>query len=82
MDWNGLFIGDYEGLAAVGDGGRVRRVLCRCGVPDHILGLVAATPSLRRSWLLSVVGVLAVVAGEHLFLHGPPGTAKSAGTTS
>jgi len=20
MDWNGLFIGDYEGLAAVGDG--------------------------------------------------------------
>ncbi len=50
--------------AAVGDGGRVRRVLCRCGVPDHVLGLVAATPSLRRSWLLSVVGVLAVVAGE------------------
>jgi len=50
--------------AAVGDGGRMRRVLCRCGVPDHVLGLVAATPSLRRSWLLSVVGVLAVVAGE------------------
>lgn len=50
--------------AAVGDGGRVRRVLCRCGVPDHVLGLIAATPSLRRSWLLSVIGVLAVVAGE------------------
>jgi hypothetical protein len=50
--------------AAVGDGGRMRRVLCRCGVPDHVLGLVAATPSLRRSWLLSVAGVLAVVAGE------------------
>ena len=50
--------------AAIGDGGRVRRVLRRCGVPDHVLGLVAATPSLRRSWLLSVVGVLAVVAGE------------------
>jgi hypothetical protein len=50
--------------AAIGDGGRVRRVLCRCGLPDHVLRLLAATPSLRRSWLLSVVGVLAVVAGE------------------
>jgi len=50
--------------AAIGDGGRVRRVLCRCGLPDHVLGLLAATPSLRRSWLLSVIGVLAVVAGE------------------
>lgn len=44
--------------------GRVRRLLCRCGVPDHLLRLLAATPSLRGSWLLSVVGVLAVVAGE------------------
>jgi hypothetical protein len=42
----------------------VRRLLCRCGVPDHLLRLLAATPSLRRSWLLSVLGVLAVVAGE------------------
>ena len=50
--------------AAIGDGGQVRRVLCRCGVPDHVPGLLAATPSLRRSWLLSVLGVLAVVAGE------------------
>jgi hypothetical protein len=50
--------------AALGDGGRVRRLLCRCGVPDHLLRLLAATPSLRGSWLLSVVGVLAVVAGE------------------
>lgn len=50
--------------AAIGDGGRVRRVLCRCGLPDHVLRLLAATPSLRRSWLLSVIGVLAVVAGE------------------
>ena len=48
----------------LGDGGRARRLLCRCGVPDHLLGLVAATPSLRRSWLLSVMGVLAVVTGE------------------
>ena len=50
--------------AALGDGGRVRRLLCRCGVPGHLLRLLAATPSLRRSWLLSVAGVLAVVAGE------------------
>jgi len=50
--------------AALPEGGRLRRLLCRCGVPDHLLGLLAATPSLRRSWLLSVAGVLAVVAGE------------------
>lgn len=48
----------------IGDGGRVRRVLRQCGIPDHVLGLLGATPSLRRSWLLSVIGVLAVVAGE------------------
>jgi hypothetical protein len=50
--------------AAIGDGGRVRRLLCRCGAPDHVLRLLAATPSLRGSWLLSVMAVLAVVAGE------------------
>lgn len=50
--------------AAIGDGGRVRRALGRCGLPDHVLRLIAATPSLRRSWLLSVIGVLAMVAGE------------------
>jgi Putative zinc-finger len=50
--------------AALPDGGRVRRLFCRCGVPDHLLRLLAATPSLRRSWLLSVIGVLAVVTGE------------------
>jgi hypothetical protein len=50
--------------AAIGDGGRVRRLLCRCGLPDHVLRLLAATPSLRRSWLLSVIAVLAVVVGE------------------
>lgn len=49
---------------AIGDGGPVRRVLCRCGFPDHVLRLLAATPSLRRSWLLSVIGVLAVMVGE------------------
>jgi hypothetical protein len=50
--------------AALSDGGRARRLLCRCGVPDHLLRLLAATPSLRLSWLLSVVGVLAIVAGQ------------------
>jgi hypothetical protein len=44
--------------------GRAGRLLCRCGVPDHLLRLLAATPSLRGSWLLSVIGVIAVVAGE------------------
>jgi hypothetical protein len=50
--------------AAIGEEGQVRRVLRRCGLPDHVLRLLAATPSLRRSWLLSVIAVLAVVAGE------------------
>jgi hypothetical protein len=50
--------------AALPDGGCTGRMLCRCGVPGHLLRLVAATPSLRGSWLLSVIGVLAVVTGE------------------
>jgi hypothetical protein len=50
--------------AAIGDGGRVRRLLRRCSVPDHVLSLLAATPSLRASWLLSVLAVVAVAAGE------------------
>lgn len=49
---------------ALPDGGIMRRLLGRCGIPDHLLDLVAATPSMRRSWLLSVAGVLAVVTGE------------------
>ena len=40
--------------AAIPDGGRMRRLVRRCGVPDHLLRLLAATPSLRMSWLLSV----------------------------
>jgi hypothetical protein len=50
--------------AALPDGGRMGRLLRRCGIPDHLLRLIAMTPSLRRSWLLSVIGVLAVVTGE------------------
>jgi hypothetical protein len=63
--------------AAVGGRGRARRLLARVGVPDHLLGLLAATPSLRRSWLLAVVGVLAVVTGESVLVshvwNGAPG---------
>jgi hypothetical protein len=50
--------------AALPEEGRMRRLLCRCGIPDHLLRLVAATPSLRRSWLLAVLAVLAAVTGE------------------
>jgi hypothetical protein len=67
------------GTAAVGEPGRTRRLLSRMGVPDHLLGLLAATPSLRRSWLLSVLGVVGVVAGEsvlasHLWNSGSGST--------
>lgn len=55
--------------AAVEEPGRARRLLARMGVPDHLLGLLSATPSLRRSWLLSVLGVLAVVAGESVLAN-------------
>lgn len=51
---------------AIGEPGRACRLLGRVGVPDHLLALLAATPSLRRSWLLAVLGVLAVVIGESL----------------
>jgi hypothetical protein len=50
--------------AALRDDGRIRRLLRRCGIPDYVLDLLAATPSLRVSWLLSVLGVLTVVSAE------------------
>lgn len=50
--------------AALPDDGLVRRLFRRCGIRDYLLDLLTATPSLRVSWLLSVVGVLAVVTGE------------------
>jgi hypothetical protein len=58
-------------VAAVGvrEQGVVRPLLSRLGVPDHLLSLLAATPSLRRSWLLSVVGVMAVVTGESVLVN-------------
>ena len=50
--------------AATGEHHAARRVLGHIGVPDHLVALMAATPSLRRSWLLSVLGVLVVVSCE------------------
>jgi hypothetical protein len=58
--------------AALPDGGRLRRLLYRRGIPGDLLDLLAATPSLRLSWLLSVTGVLAVVTGEAAIVrYGP-----------
>ena len=65
---------------ALPEGGRLQALLCRCGVPDHLLRLLAATPSLRKSWLLSVVGVLTIVAGEAAAVgHGWSGNAADTG---
>jgi hypothetical protein len=51
-------------LTALPDGGWLWRLVCRCGMPDHLLRLLTATSSLRRAWLLAVIGVLTVVTGE------------------
>lgn len=42
--------------------GPVERLLVRVGVPDHTARLLAATPTLRRSWLAAVVLTLALTA--------------------
>ncbi|WP_246103105.1 zf-HC2 domain-containing protein [Streptomyces piniterrae] len=43
--------------------GPVERALLRCGVPDHTARLIAATPALRRSWLIgATVTLLLTVA--------------------
>jgi len=42
--------------------GPVERLLMRCGVPDHTARLLAATPSLRASWLLAVLFTLVCAA--------------------
>jgi Putative zinc-finger len=71
---------------ALPDGGHLRRLLRWCGIPDYLFDLVAATPSLRQSWLLSVVGVLAVVTGEAAVVRygvipvsGHPGLVRNPG---
>lgn len=42
--------------------GPIERLLVRVGVPDHTARLLAATPTLRLSWLLAVVATLALTA--------------------
>jgi Putative zinc-finger len=56
-------------LTAAPAPGWLRRLARRCGFPDHLLVLLSATSSLRRSWLLSVVAVLGVVTGEALLVR-------------
>jgi len=65
-------------LARLGlpEAGSARLVLRRCGVPEHILTILAATPSLRRSWLTGVLLALAVAVGAAYLL--PPGAAARA----
>jgi hypothetical protein len=69
--------------AAVSEHGPVGRVLSRCGVPEHVLRLLTATPSLRLSWLLSVLGALAVMTGEAVLAAalsgGPVGSGYAGG---
>lgn len=71
-------------IAAYTDADRLARnrsiVLVGTALPagGWLRRLLTTTPSLRRSWLLSVVGVLAIVVGEalvfrHLRPAGPPG---------
>jgi hypothetical protein len=67
-------------MAATPAAGWPRRLARRCGIPDHLLVLLSATSSLRRSWLLSVVAVLSVVTGEAVLVHDLwPGGAGRAG---
>jgi hypothetical protein len=59
--------------------GPADRVLRRCGVPEHVLRLLAVTPSLRRSWLAGVLLVLAATIGAAYLL--PPGAVAGAPLT-
>jgi hypothetical protein len=49
--------------AALPPPGLAEIILRRCGVPEHVAALLAATPSLRRSWLAGVLLVLGVAVG-------------------
>lgn len=49
--------------AGLSDPGLLGRMLRRCGVPEQIIVLLAATPSLRRSWLAGLLLVLAIAVG-------------------
>ena len=52
--------------------GLLGRALRRCGVPEHVIVLLEATPSLRRSWLAGVLLVLAVAVGAAKLAAAPP----------
>jgi hypothetical protein len=54
--------------AVIPDAGPVSRLLRRTGVPEHVLRLLAATPSFRRSWLLAFGGVLSAVTVESVLV--------------
>jgi hypothetical protein len=43
--------------------GPAQQLARRCGLPEHVTTMLAATPSLRKSWLASVALVLAAVVG-------------------
>ncbi|HEV2370878.1 MAG TPA: hypothetical protein VGS19_01805 [Streptosporangiaceae bacterium] len=52
--------------------GLIGRALRRIGVPEHVIRLLSATPSLRRSWLAGMALVLATAVGlAHLLAPGP-----------
>jgi hypothetical protein len=63
---------DIEEAVDAPRSGPIERVLLRLGLPDHVARLLAATPSLRLSWLgaVAVALVFAVVAahGDHVGL--------------
>ncbi|WP_239089748.1 cupin domain-containing protein [Sphaerimonospora thailandensis] len=48
------------------------RVLCRFGVPEHVAGLLSATPSLSRAWLVAVISVLGFAVGSARVTSGDP----------
>jgi hypothetical protein len=48
--------------------GPAGRALRWCRVPDHVVALLSATPSLRRSWLAGVALVLAAAIGSAYLL--------------
>ncbi|MGH8888935.1 MAG: hypothetical protein ACRDV3_04145, partial [Acidothermaceae bacterium] len=63
--------------AAMPDDGVARRAATRMGMPDYLFRLLGATPTLRLSWLLSVVGVLAVTIGGAAVAHAVSGSGGS-----
>ncbi len=59
--------------------GLAGRALARCGVPRHLLVLLSATPSLRRSWLAGVTLVLAAALGAARLAQAVAGSGAAGG---